>query len=97
LRCSVYHSAFDSLTIVEQVQRKRIEESIEALETELVDNTYTPYIEIAGLSIQEKQAASSEPSSQPIAQLPRLVKPSTFCEKNLKNAAEYKIGWKIHL
>ena len=83
--------------MVEQVRRKRMEESIEALEAELAGDTHAPRMEIAGLPIREKRAASSGPSGQPMAQLPRLAKPPTFRGKNLKDAAEYEMGWKIHL
>jgi hypothetical protein len=74
-----------------------MKEGIEALEAELAGDTHAPYIEIAGLPIREKRAASSRPSSQPMAQLPRLAKPSTFRRKNPKDVAEYEMSWKIYL
>jgi hypothetical protein len=74
--------------MVEQVRRKRIEEGIKALEAELVGDIYAPHMEIAGLPIREKRSASSGPSSQPMAQLPRLAKPLTFYGKNLKDVAK---------
>lgn len=83
--------------MVAQIRIKRMEESIEALEAELAGDTRTPRIEIAGLPIREKRHASSGPANQPMAQMPRLAKPPYFKGRNLKDAADYEAGWKIHL
>jgi hypothetical protein len=50
--------------MVAQVQIKRIEESIKALEAELVGDTRAPHIEIAGLLIRRKRHASSKSANQ---------------------------------
>jgi hypothetical protein len=83
--------------IVAQVKLRRMEESIQAFEAELAGDTRAPRMEIAGLPIREKRPASSGPSNPPVAQMPRLAKPPTFKGRNLKEAAEYESGWKIHL
>ena len=49
--------------MIKQVRRKRMKEALEALEAELAGDTHAPRMEIAGLPIREKRAASSGLSS----------------------------------
>jgi hypothetical protein len=82
--------------MIEQVRRKRIKEGIKALQAELVGDMQALRMEIPGLPIREKRRASSPPLNQPLAQMPRPAKPSTFKERHLKEAVKYEVSWKIH-
>ena len=64
---------------------------------ELTDKIPTECIEIAGLSFRHKCAAFSAPLYVPLIRLIYMAEPLSYEAKNLKDAVNYKNGWKIHI
>ena len=81
----------------EQLKQKRMLEDIERMTAELAGETPAERIEIAGLPSRHKRAASSAPPYAPPTRLVRTAEPPSYEAKNLKDAANYENGWKIHI
>ena len=64
---------------------------------ELAGKMSAEHIEIAGLLFRYKYAASSAPSYAPLIWLIYTAESSSYEAKNLKDAANYENGWKIHI
>ena len=70
---------------------------IKRMTAELTDKMSTECIEIAGLSFRHKHTVFSASSYAPLIQLIYTAEPPSYKAKNLKNAVNYKNGWKIHI
>ena len=70
---------------------------IKRMTAELADKMPTECIEIIGLLFRHKHTAFSASSYTPLIQLIYTVKLSSYKAKNLKNTANYKNDWKIHI
>ena len=64
---------------------------------ELTGEMSAECIEITGLSFRHKCAAFSAPSYVSLIQLIYTAELSSYKAKNLKDAANYKNGWKIYI
>ena len=70
---------------------------IKRITTELTGKMPAEYIEITGLSFRHKYTAFSAPPYVPLIWLIHIAKLSSYKAKNLKDAANYKNGWKIYI
>ena len=70
---------------------------IKRMTAELAGKMPAERIEIAGLSFRHKHTAFSAPSYTPSTQLIYTAEPPSYEAKNLKDAVNYKNGWKIHI
>ena len=70
---------------------------IKRMTAELTDKMPAECIEITGLSFRHKHAASSASLYAPLIQLICMAELPSYKVKNLKNAVNYKNGWKIHI
>ena len=70
---------------------------IKRMTAELTGKIPVEYIEIASLLFRYKHTAFSAPSYALLTQLIYTVKSPSYKAKNLKDAANYENGWKIHI
>ena len=70
---------------------------IKRMTAELIDKMPAECIEIAGLSFRYKYTASSASSYTLLIWLICTAESFSYKAKNLKDAANYKNGWKIHI
>ena len=70
---------------------------IKRMTAELTDKMPIKYIEITGLSFRYKCTAFSAPLYASLMQLVYTAELPSYKAKNLKNAVNYKNGWKIYI